>query len=219
VRKSWFKVFDLDELCALADIGLIEDPEEMLKRTFLFDQLQAALKKGGDLPNESLPFPEIPCELANPTQLYLEEMKRQEEMMIYSNVHVGTMDKIQNLCMPSLCFRSGPEIPMAGESQLLYARMMEVERIPTLHRFGALGLDRFQQMLSTLMVMDEEVCVGRTDFRYSDMGLRERMLLFLDAVNVCGEELLTLSDEAEFRHLVDAAIEKEEKQLKIKAAE
>ncbi|MBU0727822.1 hypothetical protein KKA95_04005 [Patescibacteria group bacterium] len=209
VRQSWPKIFTEEELEVLSRIDMIEHPNQMKVRTFLFTHLLAAMERGVDLPNIWLPIEGFPKALANPKRVYEDEIKRMEMRMIWCNVHDGPVHKIENICTPGVLPSIGPQIPFAAEGQIVLARMMEREKLMTLDRFREAGL-RFTQMnIESQMIRDSEVCIGQSNPFYSDMGARERILMFLDSIGMSGEDLIKLDDEEEFFRIINEAMEKE----------
>lgn len=210
VRESWPRVFSEEELETLGETGLVEEPDRMKARSFLFSQLFAAVQQRGDLPNLWLPMGDSGSPMANPLKEYENEIRRMAEQLICLSEHEGAERKLENICMPAISRGLGPEIPLAGEEQIILARMMESERLYTLRFLGSGGLESLKKKLRELAQEDKRISTGHSDPLRRGMPERERVLMFLDSVGLTGRALIELNDESEFRRIVAEAIVREQ---------
>lgn len=210
VRKSWPTVFSDQELAVLSAADLVEYPDEMKMRTFIFGHLFSAMERKGDLPDLWLPVEGERNKMANPRKAYWEEIERMESEGIFIGEHDGIERKIENLCIPGVSMSTGPKIPVAAEGQIVLAKMMEREKLATLFMYRDLGVKIMKKCIKELMYEDYQISNGRSNPFSANLGERERALMFLDSTGMTGEALEKIEDEAEYYRIVDEAIAKEQ---------
>ena len=213
IRKSWETIFSNEELEALSNARYMERPIYRQERTALFTFMEDAMQRESDLPDLYLPCGENPQQMVNPLRLYEKEIGEMEKRLIHVGLHKGIRRKIENICLNGMVPVAYPILPNAGESQVALARMTDVERFSTLCKFQAYNLSQIQNMIANVMEEDAAICIGQRNMFYSDMGHRERVLIFLDTIERSGEDIMRMADEDELNRLIEDAIIKERERL------